>query len=95
MTSGMDSNPEDEDADDQDADHDAGDRELPSMPTGIPHDKPEEDVLGQRQEVPYREDDPAAAGSFQGIPIVLAAQFVAQLQQQGHTGPPGPGGQTS
>jgi uncharacterized protein len=34
-------------------------------------------------------------GSFQGIPIVSAAQFVAQLQQQGHTGPPGPGGQTS
>jgi len=34
-------------------------------------------------------------GSFQGIPIVSAAQFVAQLQQQGRTGPPGPGGQTS
>jgi uncharacterized protein len=34
-------------------------------------------------------------GSFQGIPIVSAAQFVAQLQQQGHTGPPGPSGQTS
>jgi predicted nucleic acid-binding protein len=34
-------------------------------------------------------------GSFQGIPIVSAAQFVAQLQQQGDTRPPGPGGQTS
>ena len=28
-------------------------------------------------------------GSFRGIPIVSAAQFVAQLQQQGHTEPPG------
>jgi uncharacterized protein len=34
-------------------------------------------------------------GSFQGIPIVSAAQFVAQLQQQGHTEPPGMSGQTS
>jgi putative PIN family toxin of toxin-antitoxin system len=34
-------------------------------------------------------------GSFQGIPIVSAAQFVARLQQQGHSGPAGPGGQTS
>ena len=33
-------------------------------------------------------------GSFRGIPIVSAAQFVARLQQ-GHTGPPGPSGQTS
>ena len=34
-------------------------------------------------------------GSFRGIPIVPAAQFVAQLQQQGHTELPGPRGQTS
>jgi predicted nucleic acid-binding protein len=34
-------------------------------------------------------------GSFQGIPIVSAAQFVAQLQQQGHTESPGSSGQTS
>jgi uncharacterized protein len=34
-------------------------------------------------------------GSFRGIPIVCAAQFVAQLQQQGHAEPPGPSGQTS
>jgi predicted nucleic acid-binding protein len=34
-------------------------------------------------------------GSFRGIPIVSPAQFVARLQQQGHTGPPGPGGQAS
>jgi hypothetical protein len=64
MTSRIDSNPEDEGADDQDADHDAGDRELPSRPADIPHGKPEEDVLEQRQEVPYREDDPAAVGQF-------------------------------
>lgn len=33
-------------------------------------------------------------GSFRGIPIVSAAQFVAQLQQRGQTGP-GPSRQTS
>jgi uncharacterized protein len=32
-------------------------------------------------------------GSFRGIPIVSAAQFVAHLEHQGHTGPSGPGGQ--
>jgi hypothetical protein len=57
MTSGTDSNPEDEYADDEYADHDAEDREQPSTPAGIPDDEPEEDVLEQRQEVPYREDD--------------------------------------
>ena len=30
-----------------------------------------------------------------GIPIVSAAQFVAQLQRKGHTGPSGPSGQAS
>jgi hypothetical protein len=29
----------------------------PSTPADIPDDEPEEDVLEQRQEVPYREDD--------------------------------------
>jgi hypothetical protein len=43
--------------DDEYADHDAEDREQPSTPTDIPDDEPEEDVLEQRQEVPYREDD--------------------------------------
>ena len=62
MTSSTDSNPEDEYADDEYADdeyadHDAEDREQPSTPAGIPDDEPEEDVLEQRQEVPYREDD--------------------------------------
>jgi uncharacterized protein len=33
-------------------------------------------------------------GSFRGIPIVSAAQFVTRLQQQGLTGPPSPGEQT-
>ena len=53
MTSSTDSNPEDEYADDEYADHDAEDREQPSTPTEIPDDEPEEDVLEQRQEVPY------------------------------------------
>ena len=44
-------------ADDEYADHDAEDREQPSTPAGIPDDEPEADVLEQRQEVPYREDD--------------------------------------
>ena len=57
MTSGIDSNPEDEYADDEYADRDAEDREQPSTPAGIPDEEPEEDVLEQRQEVPYREDD--------------------------------------
>jgi hypothetical protein len=57
MTSSTDSNPEDEYADDQYADHDAEGREQPSPPADIPDDEPEADVLEQRQEVPYREDD--------------------------------------
>ena len=46
------SNPEDEYAD-----YHAEDREQPSAPTAIPDDEPEDDVLEQRQEVPYRDDD--------------------------------------
>jgi len=57
MTSGTDSNPEDEYADDEYADHDAEDRGQPSTPAAIPDEEPEEDVLEQRQEIPYREDD--------------------------------------
>src|SRR5215475_5767484 len=57
MTSSIDSNPEDEYADDEYADHDAEDRAQPSTPAGIPDEEPEADVLEQRQEVPYREDD--------------------------------------
>jgi hypothetical protein len=57
MTSSFDSNPEDEYADDEYADYDAEDREQPSTPTEIPDDEPEDDVLEQRQEVPYGEDD--------------------------------------
>jgi hypothetical protein len=57
MTSSIDSNPEDEYADDEYADHDAEDRDQPSTPADIPDDEPEEDVLEQRQEVPYAEDD--------------------------------------
>ena len=50
------SNPEDEYADDEYADYDAEDREQPSTPTEIPDDEPEDDVLEQRQEVPYGDD---------------------------------------
>jgi len=57
MTSGFDSNPEDEYADDEYADHDAEDLEEPSTSTEIPYDEPEADVLEQRQEVPYNEDE--------------------------------------
>ena len=57
MTSSPDTNPEDEYADDEYADHDAEDRDQPSTPTEIPDEEPEDDVLEQRQEVPYDEDD--------------------------------------
>ena len=57
MTSSIDSNPEDEYADDEYAGHDAEDREQPPTPADIPDYEPEEDVLEQRQGVPYREDD--------------------------------------
>jgi hypothetical protein len=57
MVSGTGSNPEDEYADDEYADYDAEDREQPSVPAGIPDDEPEDDVLEQRQEVPYGDDD--------------------------------------
>ena len=57
MTSGYDSNPEDEYADDEYADHDAEDLEQPPTPGEIPDDEPEADVLEQRQEVPYDEDE--------------------------------------
>jgi hypothetical protein len=57
MVSGTGSNPEDEYADDEYADYDAEDREQPSVPTAIPDDEPEDDVLEQRQEVPYGDDD--------------------------------------
>jgi len=57
MASSTGSNPEDEYADDEYADHDAEDREQPSEPAAIPGDEPEDDVLEQRQEVPYGDDD--------------------------------------
>ena len=52
MTSDTDRNP-----DDKYADYDAEDREQPSTSTGIPDDEPEDDVLEQRQEVPYGDYD--------------------------------------
>jgi hypothetical protein len=52
-----DTNPEDEYADDEYADHDAEDLDQPSVPTRIPDEEPEADVLEQRQEVPYDQDD--------------------------------------
>ena len=52
MVSSTDSNPENEYAD-----FDAEDREQPSVPTEIPDDEPEDDVLEQRQEVPYGDDE--------------------------------------
>jgi hypothetical protein len=57
MVSGTGGNPEDEYADDEYADYDAEDREQPSVPAGIPDGEPEDDVLEQRQEVPYGDDD--------------------------------------
>ena len=57
MVSSTGGNPEDEYADDQYADYDAEDREQPSVPTGIPDYEPEDDVLEQRQEVPYADDE--------------------------------------
>jgi hypothetical protein len=53
MAPRTDRNPEDEYADDEYADYDAEDREQPSVPTAIPDDEPEDDVLEQRQEIPY------------------------------------------
>jgi hypothetical protein len=52
MISGTGSNPEDEYADD-----DAEDREQPSVPAEIPDNEPEDDVLEQRQEIPYGDDE--------------------------------------
>ena len=57
MASNPDSNPDDEYSGDEYADYDAEDREQPSTPTEIPDDEPVDDVLEQRQEVPYDEDD--------------------------------------
>ena len=57
MASSPDRNPEDEYADDEYADQDAEVREQPSTPTEIPDDEPVDDVLEQRQEVPYGDDD--------------------------------------
>ena len=57
MVSSTGSNPEDEYADDEYADYDAEDREQPSALTAIPDDEPEDDVLEQRQEIPYGDDD--------------------------------------
>jgi hypothetical protein len=51
------SNPEDEHADGEYADYDSEDRERPSAPVAIPDDEPEDDVLEQRQEIPYGDDD--------------------------------------
>jgi hypothetical protein len=57
MTSSFDSNPEDEYADDEYADYDAEDLEEPTVSAEIPDDEPEADVLEQRQEVLYDEDE--------------------------------------
>ena len=57
MVSSTGSNPEDEYADDEYADYDAEHREHPSVSAGIPDEEPEDDVLEQRQEVPYGDDD--------------------------------------
>lgn len=57
MTSDTDSNPEDEYADDEYADYDAEDRDQPAESLEIPDDAPEDDVLEQRQEVPYDDEE--------------------------------------
>ena len=55
-----DTNPENEYADDEYADHDAEDRDQPSVPTQIPDEAPEADVIEQRQEVPSDQNDDEA-----------------------------------
>jgi len=57
MVSSTGSNPGDEYAEDEYADYDAEDREQPSVTAEIPGDEPEDDVLEQRQEVPYGDDE--------------------------------------
>ena len=52
MASSTGGNPEDEYAD-----NGAEDRVQPSAPAEIPDDEPEDDVLEQRQEVPYGDDE--------------------------------------
>jgi hypothetical protein len=52
MVSSTGSNPEDEYAD-----YDVENREQPSVTAEIPDDEPEDDMLEQRQEVPYRNDE--------------------------------------
>lgn len=59
MPANTESNPEDEYADDQYVDHGAEDLEPPPAPPQIPADEPEADVLEQRQEVPYFDDEDA------------------------------------
>ena len=44
-------------SEDEYAGYDAEDREQPSEPAAIPDDEPEDDVLEQRQEVPYPDED--------------------------------------
>ena len=56
MVSSTGSNPEDEYAR-RVRRYDAEDREQPSVPAGIPDEEPEDDVLEQRQEVPYGDDE--------------------------------------
>jgi len=67
MASNPDSKPEDEYADDEYADYDAEDREQPSTPTEIPDDEPEDDVLEQRQEVPYGDYERYRATGTQSV----------------------------
>jgi hypothetical protein len=61
MSATSDSNPENEYADDEYADRDAEDRAQPSTPAEIPDDEPEADVLEQREEVPYADEEDAPA----------------------------------
>src|ERR1700722_15161632 len=57
MTSSFDSYPGDPNEVNDYADYDAEDREQPATPTEIPDDEPVDDVLEQRQEIPYAADD--------------------------------------
>ena len=52
MVSSTGGNPEDEYAD-----YETEDCEQPSVTAEIPDDEPEDDVLEQRQEIPYDDDD--------------------------------------
>ena len=77
----------------------AADTVDPAERVTVPGDEPDNRVLeaaaaGRADLIVTGDKAMQDLGSFRGIPIVSAAQFVARLQQ-GHAGPPGPSGHQS